>query len=352
MDDIARLGSVGRAELFTETAARLGIARAVIVEKDFWVCWTLHRLFALQAARPEEHPGLVFKGGTSLSKAFRLIERFSEDIDLTLDWRGLGFTGERDPADAASRRRRDTLLGELASACEQYIASTLLPALRSDFATVLGADEGEWSLTVDVDEAQTLNFRYPPSLTGAAYTDYGYLRPTVRLEFGARGEQWPSGLHTVTPYAAEIFPEQFRTPSATVRALEAERTFWEKATILHAWAHRGALPSGGERASRHYYDIAMLARSSVRTRALQAIELLTDVAEHKQRFYPAAWASYETARPGTLRLLPDEPVVRALGADYGRMAEMIFGEIPVLERLLDDLRDLEQEINSRAPGAR
>lgn len=139
MDGIAALDRDTRARLFEETAARLGIGRAAIIEKDFWVCWTLRRLFALQNTQKEAHPVFVFKGGTSLSKVFGLIQRFSEDIDLSLDWHGLGFTGERDPAKAGTSRRK-RLLEELRDTCESYIASTLVPALRKDFATVLGPD--------------------------------------------------------------------------------------------------------------------------------------------------------------------------------------------------------------------
>lgn len=274
------------------------------------MCWTLRRLFALQNTQPEAHPVFVFKGGTSLSKVFGLVQRFSEDIDLSLNWYGLGFTGERDPAKAGTSRRK-RLLEELRDACESYIASTLVPALRKDFATVLGPEaqgkgtcaptptlasrslpRAPWSLAIDTDDAQTVHFTYPPSLAGETYADFVHLRPAVRLEFGARGEQWPASTHTVTSYVSQIFPELFRAPAAEALVLDAEHTFWEKATILHAWAHRGALPQAAERGSRHYYDLSMLSRSPVRSRAISEIGLLIDVATHKQRFYPAAWAHY------------------------------------------------------------
>lgn len=347
MDGVAALTGEERAELFVETAVRLGIGRAAIVEKDFWVCWTLRRLFTLQRTYPDAYPALVFKGGTSLSKVFGLIRRFSEDIDLSIDWRGLGFSGDKDPATAGTKRRQQ-LLKALAPACEQYLASDLVPALTADFATVLGPGGAgaPWTLAVDAEEKQTVNFTYPPSLTDDTYAGFDYLRPVVRLEFGARGEQWPAGTHEVTPYAAQVFPDQFSTPSAQVQALEAERTFWEKATILHAWAHRGALPTSAERGSRHYYDLAMLARSAVRNRALAGIDLLARVAEHKRKFYSAAWARYELARPGSLRLMPDDAMLPALRADYAAMAEMIFDAPPPFDALLGEIYDLERDVNA------
>lgn len=396
MDRVAQLSSAARSELFQETTARLGIARAAIVEKDFWVCWTLGRLFSLQTTHPaaysaahagtQAHPDLVFKGGTSLSKVFGLIQRFSEDIDLSLDWRGLGFTGDRDPANATANRRRRTLLEELGEECERYLAAVLVPALRSDFESILGpgsvgtnqgsdhtafqvpdqapdqaldgrfrsglsseSSSESWKLAVDPEEPQTVLFTYPPSLSEATYSEYGYLMPVVRLEFGARGEQWPAAMHVVTPFAAQVFPDQFTSQltsqQAPVRVLSAERTFWEKATILHAWAHRGSLPTGVERGSRHYYDLAMLSQSPLRQRALDEIDLLTEVALHKERFYPAAWANYAAARPGTLRLVPDDAMVRALSADYSKMQELIFGDVPTVDQIMAELSDLEREIN-------
>ena len=142
-----------------------------------------------------------------------------------------------------------------------------------------------------------MNVAYP-----AAFSE-DYLRPEVRLEIGPLASWDPSDRHVIQPYAADSFPEVFEEPDCPVVAIAAERTFWEKATILHQEAHReGATPS---RYSRHYYDTYKLATSPVRQVALKDVGLLQQVVEFKQRFYPCGWARFEDARPGTFRLMPN-----------------------------------------------
>ena len=331
MDGIARWAPAERAELFQETAARRGLA-PTIVEKDFWVCWTLRRLFA----RPERRPAMLFKGGTSLSKVYRAIDRFSEDIDLSLDRQDL------DPEHAPTGKARRKLLDALKVACTTCIADVLLPETRAEFAAILGPPGDGWTLERDPDEDQTLLFRYPASVSGSAAA---YVRPVVRLEFGARSDFWPAREAEVRPYAAEEFPDVFTDATACVRVLEAKRTFWEKATILHAECHREDHSRGAPRCSRHYYDLARLAESAVRAEALGDLALLAEVAHHKELFFPAAWARYADARPGSLRLVPGDALRRHLEADYRLMAEMFFRDPPPFADVVATLAELEREIN-------
>ncbi len=133
MDDVARLLLADRTDLFVATAGRRALT-AAIIEKDFWVCWTLRRIFTL----PDPPAGLLFKGGTSLSKVFRVIERFSEDVDLSFDRAGLGFGGESDPLNATSGKRRKQGLEALTEACQRAIQERLLPLLVAAFGEALG----------------------------------------------------------------------------------------------------------------------------------------------------------------------------------------------------------------------
>jgi hypothetical protein len=130
-----------------------------------------------------------------------------------------------------------------------------------------------------------------------------------------------------------------------VRVIQAKRTFWEKATILHHEAHRPADSSLPARYSRHYYDLMRMAASPVKDAALADTDLLADVVAFKQRFYPRHWARYDLAVPGTLRLLPGEHSLKALEADYQAMANMIFGPTPGFADVVAQLRALEDEIN-------
>ncbi len=133
MDDVARLLLADRTDLFVATAGRRALT-AAIIEKDFWVCWTLKRIFTL----PDPPAGLLFKGGTSLSKVFGVIERFSEDVDLSFDRAGLGFGGESDPLNATSGKRRKQGLEALTEACQRAIQERLLPLLVAAFGEALG----------------------------------------------------------------------------------------------------------------------------------------------------------------------------------------------------------------------
>ena len=331
MDKIANLPASQRRELFQATATQRAL-RPAIVEKDFWVCWVLKQLFT----DPHLKTQLIFKGGTSLSKVFGLIDRFSEDIDLVLDWRLLGYGREGvDPyQDFASSTQRDRFNREVNEKAARYIADTLIGDLNRLFSKCAGV-----KATIDSAEMQAVNIAYPAAFSEA------YLRPEVRLEIGPLASWVPSHAHEIRPYAAEEFPGVFVAPHCPVVAIDAERTFWEKATILHQQAHRTrAMPS---RYSRHYYDMFRLAQSEVRGLALANPALLEDVVAFKQRFYPSTWARYEDAKPGTFRLLPDDARIAELRRDYQDMRQMIFKAIPTFDEIIAALMRLEQEINSR-----
>jgi hypothetical protein len=334
MDKVANLKANERRELFSETAARMNLLPA-LVEKDFWVCWTLKHLFSIPAF--ESH--LLFKGGTTLSKIFGVIERFSEDIDLAVDWKMLGFVGDRSPLAEMSKSKRTKLLDEMLLSCQKYIAGELVPTLRSRFVDVLG-DNDNWSLAVDPDDGHVVNLTYPTSADAVQY-----VRPEVRLELGTHAELIPNDRYVITPYAADHFPDIFESADAPVQALKAERTFWEKATILHQEHFRTRDRDAPSRYSRHYYDVFMMAdRPEVRETALGEPDLLTRVVEHKKRFYPRAWARYDLATPAGLQLLPPEDWMTFLRRDYDNMNVMLFGEPPAFDEILTGLRGLEKEI--------
>ena len=326
-----------RAPFFTETAARLQVSD-IIIAKDFWVCWTLKNLFAL-----ENGPRLLFKGGTSLSKAYGLIYRFSEDVDITVRRHDLGFAEDRDVLRGLSGKARDRWIGRLTNTCEEYIAGSLLPALQEALRSVLG-DPGDdsWRLELDTDNPETLSFGYPASnLPGQD----AYVARAIKIEFGARGESWPAGLKDIRPYVAQEYPDEFSEPACEITTLDAERTFWEKIAALHGWYHENK-PERAARKSRHYYDVFALARSPLQQRALGRLDLLRDVADHKCLFFRSAWAKYDEATPGTLRLVPQSELRAALEADYRGMNEMFFRDPPSFADVMAELEALEDEINS------
>ena len=344
MDDVARQPASERAELFTEAGARRGLT-PTILEKDFWVCWILKRLFSL----PGENPLLVFKGGTSLSKVYGAIRRFSEDIDLSFDRKDLGYLGERDPESAPSGKKREQLITDLVAAVEKHIGNVFLPRLNEVIQAQLGRPgvDFDWVLGLDPTAAQVVIFRYPAPLSRGQYGAATYINPIVRLELGARGDAWPTERHSIWSYAAEVFPGEFKEPAAEVTVLAAERTFWEKATLLHMEYHRAVKKSPSARLSRHYYDLALLADTEYGRRALTQLDLLERVAKHKRVYFPAGWAKYEEARPGSLRLVPPRERLGSLAADYAKMAPMIFDQRPPrFEDLIARIDTLESHINA------
>ncbi len=326
-----------------ETAARLNVAPQ-IVEKDFWVCWTLRLLFS----RPEFARDLVFKGGTSLSKVFKVIGRFSEDIDLSIGLPLLGYEESFLAADAsASRTRRH--LEEVETKCAAYVQNEfrrwLEDAIRAALGVRLGGG-GDW-LEYELEAATkspVLRFRYPAAIAPEAGASY--IEQSVKMELGSLIDQRPAGRHRVTPLLAEIVADgSFEDFSSEVVALEVERTFWEKATILHAEFHR---PEGlplRDRMARHYADFAALWNHPSALSARTQFELLSRVVAFKSRYYPSKRAQYELARPGTLRLCPVDARTKELEEDYRRMAVMYFQEPTAFAQIIATLKEAESVIN-------
>ena len=344
MDDVARLQPKDRSDLFRAAAEKRGVT-INIIEKDFWVCWVLRRLYTLK----QPHHRIHFKGGTSLSKVFGVINRMSEDIDLVVDRGDLGFAQANDPIDPGlSNKVRQRIIREIKVCTQKFVAVELRPALDSTFAQALGSTAGSatWStaLADDDPDDQTILFRFPTIEHPSQY-----VRPTVRLELGARGNARPSVSGNVRPYAADMLPDQFSTPDTKIPSVvAAQRTFWEKATILHMLHHQPADKPMTPRMARHYYDTFRLAEHQLGREALNDTDLLAEVVEHKQRFFPCAWARYDLAMPGALCLAPAKHRFSILRQDYAVMAEeMMFDEVPEFDVMIEGLKQIESEINRK-----
>lgn len=339
MDKIANMPARDRSDLFRAVAETKGVM-VQIIEKDFWVCWALRHLYAIDTL----DASLYFKGGTSLSKVFGIIERMSEDIDLVIDRVALGFTGDKDPtSDGISGNARNRLIKELKATAAQFVDGPLYHALHDRFTEQLD-DPSSWSLDADISNLDNtcIYFNYP-SLEDPSE----YLRPMVMFELGARGDAWPSVEGTLTPYAAEIMPDLFTDSETTVSTITAERTFWEKSTLLHTLAHRDTDRVIQMKPARHYYDVYQLSQHDSGRNAIQDIALLVDVVKHKKTFYPRASDRYDLAIPETLRLVPDEETVKALHDEYKEMAEiMVFGDAPDFDTVLNALSAIEKKMRN------
>ena len=329
MFDLVNLDKNSLKGVITNAAIRKNLSPAII-EKDLLVCVILGYLFT-------ECPwkdNLAFKGGTSLSKAFNLIERFSEDIDLILDWRVIGY-GTKEPLAERSNTKQDALNKEFDAKTEEFLKSTFIPKLKEDLANLINRN-------LDINyENEAIIIGY-----GNDYTDNSILH-VVRLEIGAKAAWTPTEAATIRPYITEAYPEQFGDASVSVRTTTPERTFWEKATILHHEANRPDDLPVPPRFSRHYYDVYRMAKLGILDRALEQADLLEQVADFKAKFYPRKWARYDLARIGTLKLVPSKIHKEALKRDYAKMASMIYGEHPDFDDLMTEIAKIEVKINGK-----
>ncbi|GJM06945.1 MAG: hypothetical protein DHS20C10_06790 [marine bacterium B5-7] len=327
-------------DFFMETAIRMGIPSPTIIEKDFWLIQTLRGLFNTSISN---HP-LVFKGGTSLSKCFGLIQRFSEDIDLTLSRQSLGFDESLEDIASYGSKKRAHYFDALAEAANAEI-SQLKERLSSYFGKQLN-HSNTWSIEIDTQDPQQLLFNYPLLLKPSLYPDNAYVKPKIRLEFGCRGDQNPHMTSSIVTYIESTFSDIFTAEPISVDVLDPARTFWEKATLLHMLAHQKADKTLQPRMARHYYDLYCLTQSPIGARALDNIDLLLTVAQHKSIFFRSKQAAYDEAKPGSLRLIPDHHLLSRVKQDYLAMEEMFFGDIIPFEKILSELQRLEHKINT------
>jgi hypothetical protein len=335
MDRFLKFSEKDKLIAFRKAEEKSGFSESII-EKDFWVCWILKELFLLD----EIKDNLTFKGGTSLSKIFKVINRFSEDIDISVEKAFLGFRDNKDPANVGSKQAKK-LIEELGKTCKEFVQGDLIDCLEIKIRAKLGAIG--WKLEIDHEDndGQTILFYYPKLATRASE----YLRPAVKVELGARSEHWPVGIQNISPYVAEVLPVSIGGMDAEIRVLNIERTFWEKATILHKYAHYPANKIVPERQSRHYFDFYCLLNSEGKGKALADLNLLNQVAAHNSLYFKAAWANYSTAKVGSLKLIPSDKVNKEMEADYKAMSEMFAGKIPDWEAIIYLIQLFEEDLN-------
>lgn len=324
-----------RADVFRTVAAESGRS-ANILEKDFWICWVLEALFSI----PARHP-MAFKGGTSLSKVYGVIDRFSEDVDITLDYQG--FKDGFDPFAPGATKNQINLFGKrLKARVAGYAKDVIAPALGAATTRLATVDR----CAVRVSHAgERVVFAYP----SVVEEPNAYLRSDVLLEFGGRNVIVPSEEHQIAPDIAAAVPS-LEYPVAGVTVLSPMRTFWEKATLVHVECHRRQLASRPDRLSRHWFDLACLVRHDIGKAALADRGLLEDVVRYKKVFFNSDYANYDCCLDGRLRLVPDPDQLPSLQSDYNEMrrAGIVGIEAPDFDTLMGRIRDLEVDVNRRA----
>ncbi|MCC5791509.1 MAG: nucleotidyl transferase AbiEii/AbiGii toxin family protein [Legionellaceae bacterium] len=335
-----------RRGLFIAAANRLGVPFENI-EKDFWVCLVLDLLFNNRA---DNSPRLLFKGGTSLSKAYSLISRFSEDIDITVFREDLDLDMKLDELAQLSGKQQRKYFDKIKNASQQYICYELKPHLQlvlDGIFETISHSSGVPSVVIDQsDEShQTLLLKYS-SLNHA----HAYVMPTVKIECGAKSALDPHQVMSIKPYVADDMQDPLFTVNNIV-TIEAERTFWDKIIILHGirrWFDiKGVLRQNGHRYSRHYYDVYKLLNSETGQRAFERQELAIDCSQYAQVFFNSSALDLKTAYIGTFSIAPSISMIKELKKDYEAMSGMVFGQVPAFEEVVDTISAFERKLNDR-----
>jgi hypothetical protein len=333
-DNFLNLSDAERREALGVAASNSG-RPPHLLEKDIWVVWCLNALFDSPLG---EH--LVFKGGTSLSKAYGAIRRFSEDVDLTYDIRAIApdvvKSSDSNPV-PENRSQIKRWSEQIRERLPIWVKDKALPTIVQRLTT----EKLKAKVTVERDK---LYLTYVPLETGS-----GYVSPSVMLEFGARSTGEPSQIHDVVCDAAAYLTE-LKFPTAQPRTMKAERTFWEKATATHVFCLQGKLR--GERFARHWYDLVRLDDAGIADVAFADRKLAEAVAEHKSWFFVAKDADghvidYHKAVNGDLKLVPEGAARVALDDDYRHMVEdgLLMDEPESFDALMERCADLEKRAN-------
>ena len=316
--------------LLTRAAEQLDFSE-LIIEKDIWVCWLLEKIFSLPIQ-------MAFKGGTSLSKVFNLINRFSEDCDITIDYRYFNQTID---LGTITRSQLKKVSEQLKNQLKMYVSEVVLPHLQEHVIRELPlSDVFEIQLSNDGEQ---LRFYYP----SLANSQSGYLRDHVLIEFGIRNCTEPCDRHQITTYLAQDLNASVDLPKPLINTLSPLRTFWEKVTLIHVECNRDRFIKSPERLSRHWYDLYMLNNSWVSTQALARNDILKSVIEYKKAFFNASYANYDDCLNGHCKLIPSTGSLANLKSDFLMMidAGMFYKSPPAFDEMILSLKKLQADIN-------
>ena len=315
--------------IYRETGNALGLPE-VAVEKDWWVVHTLALVFSMDCA-----PALVFKGGTSLSKGWNLIKRFSEDIDLAIDREYLKYKGDLSKGDIRRLRKSSY----------NYISKVFTPELQAKFETAGFNNVVVKYKEVDNHDQDPLIVEiYYPKLTEKDT----YLKPGVLVEVGSRSLTEPFTNCSFSTMVADNYTGRpFVDSPLSIPIVNPEKTFLEKIFLLHEEFQRPDEKIRVERLSRHLYDIEQLSRTEYADKALNDNVLYNKLVEHRSKFSPFAGVNYDKQKPSDICFIPPEVLMALWKEDYKQMREnMIYGEALDFETLIEKLTSLQTQINN------
>jgi predicted nucleotidyltransferase component of viral defense system len=330
-DNFIKLPVETRINVFTEAATKRALP-SVAIEKDWWVTAVLRVLFSLPYAGQ-----LSFKGGTSLSKCYNLIERFSEDIDIAVNREYLGFTGKLSKTQISDRLRR--------AACS-FVRDTLQFDVAQQLE-VQGIGKDLFSATVNITPVSTTDPEIVEIHYKSLFPENNYLKPIVKLEVSGRSMSEPLRKIHLQSFVDEVYSDKFFANAPfEVNAVVPERTFWEKICLLHEEFAKPQEFTRTERMSRHLYDLVEMYKAGIAEKALADRDLFVNIVEHRRTFIGLKGFDYNTLNPATITIIPPESVIRKWQQDYETMRQtMIYGESLPFDKLLDKIKQLNERVN-------
>lgn len=342
MKKFIKLNSNERKNLIQKVANDLGL-RFDIVEKDIWVCYVLQKLFSSENLKDN----LIFKGGTCLSKAYDAIDRFSEDVDITINSNVLEISGQSQKIDKIKSRNR--------KAARKFVENEILPILKTIFDIELGNKNYELFLDEEDKNNITLFFQFPRSENmtpwgskwGSSWSEvtssYNYIKSRIKLEFGALGGTSPAQIKTIKPYAKKILSDYF--DEFEVNTLSIKRNFIEKLLILHSIKLRPEEKPINQNYSRHYYDIYSILENGLNIDPIGDLEILEAVVKNKHDFWNESWVDYSKIKKfSDIKLIPNESRMTEIKKDYKNMEEMFFKDFPKFEEMILKLQDFKNSL--------
>ncbi len=316
---------------YSQIAEKTGMS-AYVVEKDWWVVQTLSVLFETEL---KEH--LVFKGGTSLSKAWKLIQRFSEDIDLAVGREFFGFEGELTTNQGKILRKK----------AGEYIDTILLSQLNQLFIKK-GFMEAGVLLELEAGDAndrdRVIFVHYPNVIESP-----GYILPPIKIEIGSRSLKEPFTIQSFASLLDEEYPNQeFAQPAIAIPTVNPERTFLEKVFLLHEEFQRPKEKMRVDRLSRHLYDIVKLAMIGFIDKALENPNLYQTLVYHRRKFNKVGGVDYKLHAPESINPIPPDDVIIDWKADYNTLKEQMIYEqdAPSFDKVIEEILKIKARINA------
>lgn len=298
------------------------------IEKDWWVTLTLQAIFSTKWKR-----NLVFKGGTSLSKAWGLIQRFSEDIDLAMDRQVLGFP-EEFVSNAQVTKLRKKTSAFIAKEFREELGKTILS---------LGVNTSQFQLTVQETDLQDRDPQVLIIQYHSALEPDPYLSERVLIEIGARSLREPSSHREIKTILSEVFPDQsFSGKAFSIPTVEPRRTFLEKAFLLHEEFLKPQEKIRHNRLSRHLYDLEKIMDTEHANAALSDYDFYKSIIDHRMKFNAIRGMDYAGHEPSQISFIPPTAIIGQWESDYMAMRNsMIYGDAHDFKVLIQRLHELQ-----------